>query len=1270
MGANLILPAGSAAASGGGDSTPAEDPVVRSLRFDGSAYLHRTVSSSETTWTLAFWMKRAWITPPDTNNRYVFSINDASGLYWGGAGIADGTLGYFRGGSSVTISTAKYTDPSSWYHVCLVCSSSTANLYINGELSPNMGSMSLSQNTVTSIRFANYGTSNSHKVEQYLADIYFIEGEAKSPTDFIKRGDYGNYIPKEYTGEFGTNGFHIDAQPANDSDWMVSSVDRNDGDTDFADMAKGRDVNVRGTPHHSIAVGNPFTGDDRAIYFDGSGDKIETGTTTDFNFGTGDFTIECWVNPSQSASQYEGLIASDNYGGSSGARWTVYQNYSNIQFWGFNSSGSYVTTTASSVLTVGQWQHIAVTRESGTLKIYVDGVEKQSSTSYSSYDFSDDTGLKLGNSYGSFSYQGYMYDVRVVNGTAITPPSGGPTSKLAAVTNTKLLLQPDKDDSSWDDESDNQTLTGSGDLSTVSPTASTPYDAAAKSTAIRLDSESLITETQMDFAISSSDTFTAEGWFYLPSSLPAYTPFFSTRHSGAVDGWQLSADSTASYWNFTEYSGSSATDTTVALPSTGEWFHLAIVKNSSSTDGVSVYVNGALKFTATSTSSMTSASSLTIGDYWGAGYNSYYPIDAYVYDIRFSKNEARYSGTSTSDWANFDEITAPFELNPVYIGGDQSGNKNHFTATNISSHDVMLDVPTKNYATMSPVSDYVSSGSNTFSEGNLRVDSTNAYNKIASTIAVSSGKWYAEVQGISGSADLMLGIGKQADIYSSLFTGQSGNYAYMIYCYDGRLQHNGNQGATGVGAVGDTDILQIALDLDNNKVWWGKNGTWVGTVGSSGGTTITSGEYFFLQGYRDEAQWNFGQDRSFSGTKTSGQDTSQSEFYYAPPTGFKSLNSSNLAAPTVTPTNHFDVLTYNGAYDDYMSYTGTDPQVITGTDFKPEIVWIKDRDNISSSYGSGYHGGYWFDNVMGTGYALNTDLDNSSHSGSSLASGNNGVDSFNSDGFTVDGAEEVNYMADTTYNYTPDTAERYVAWCWKLGKSGSSSTWASGNTDPDTEKYNDSAGVSIIDYYDSEYGGSAITLNHSLGAAPEFAIAFDYEGYTSGHYVWHKDLSSGNYLTLDSNSSQSSDTDYFPASPATATTFTLGTSISSGTQSHVALFTSVEGMVKVGSWVGNGSTDGPMVYCGFRPSLILAKAVNRSNSWYMWDDQRDGYNVTDAGLWADLSGAESHASTNKVDFLSTGFKLRGSGNGTNSSSNNNYIFIAWAHSPFKYANAR
>ena len=198
------------------------------------------------------------------------------------------------------------------------------------------------------------------------------------------------------------------------------------------------------------------------------------------------------------------------------------------------------------------------------------------------------------------------------------------------------------------------------------------------------------------------------------------------------------------------------------------------------------------------------------------------------------------------------------------------------------------------------------------------------------------------------------------------------------------------------------------------------------------------------------------------------------------------------------------------------------------------------------------------------------------------------------------------------------------------------------------------------------------------------------DGQDNGDWiVWHKDLSSGEYLFLNQNYSKRTEVSGYDLI-ATATSGTQhqvvvnnGTDGSSynyhylnsgpdvGTGEDYILYgwASVEGMVKIGSWVGNGSTDGPVVYCGFRPSLILAKAVNRSNSWYMWDDQRDGYNVTDAGLWADLSIAESHASTNKVDFLSSGFKLRGSGNGTNSSSNNNYIFIAFAHSPFAKANS-
>ena len=506
----------------------------------------------------------------------------------------------------------------------------------------------------------------------------------------------------------------------------------------------------------------------------------------------------------------------------------------------------------------------------------------------------------------------------------------------------------------------------------------------------------------------------------------------------------------------------------------GAWMHIAILINtdeSAAADRCKIYINGVREPSAnlSGTNPSSGATNHLLGKatttWYGSGSVNVqhcigdeadrfrYKYSGYLADFYFV------DGSAIEPVGNFTESTGYGSYKPKAfdmssysgnsfhlkfedssdIGSDSTSNSNDFSVTNLSSHDVMLDTPTKNYATMSPVSDYVNGGSNTFSEGNLRVDSTNAYNKIASTIAVSSGKWYAEVQGISGSADLMLGIGKQADIYSSLFTGQSGNYAYMIYCYDGRLQHNGNQGATGVGAVGDTDILQIALDLDNNKVWWGKNGTWVGTVGSSGGTTITSGEYFFLQGYRDEAQWNFGQDRGFSGTKTSGQDTSQSEFYYAPPEGFKSLNTSNLDAPTVTPSEHFNTVLWAGS--------GSQDNDISGVGFQPNFTWVKNR---TSNREHALH-----DSVRGAGKEIRSNSTNTESDKSTM------FGPFQSDGFRV--AES---SVGGAYN---DSGNNYVAWNWKAHQSPSSGSGSTTTYTVKVEDNSDDAWDSGGSYYDGSY---------------------------------------------------------------------------------------------------------------------------------------------------------------------------------------------------------
>lgn len=798
---------------------------------------------------------------------------------------------------------------------------------------------------------------------------------------------------------------------------------------------------------------------------------------------------------------------------------------------------------------------------------------------------------------------------------------------------------------------------------------------------------------------STNTTWTLAFWVKRATiSGPSQQQYIATWAISGSAGEGIAFRGTADSSNLDKigfWTGSTQHYSTAVYRDPAAWAHICISVNSGT---ATVYYNG--ESILSGMSGVQAWGSMRLGAWLNQNELEGYMAD--VYGIEGSALDHT-SFTESNDYGGLKPkaYTGSFGTNGFHlklddssdIGADDAGS-NDFTATNLSSHDVMLDTPTKNYATLNPLERTGTRDS--VSEGNLKTThlTTSGWGYISSTMGLPSGKWVWAVRmnsqggGIptvgfhktdnknftSGSA-ISLGY-SSTDSWAVLYT-QSG---YTTTLYNG----SSNTTSLDIGNFTNGDRMVVAVDIDAGKAWWGKfDGTtltWHNSGNPANGTnataTFTAGTAMTpaVSCYNNygSATCNFGQDATYAGEESPSTTYADSDgngsFDFQPPNGFLALCSDNLDAPTVTPSEHFDVLTYNGAYDNYMNYSGTSPQTITGTDFTPEIIWIKDRDNVSYDYGNGYHGGYWFDNVMGTGYALNTDLDNGSHYGSTLASGEDGISSFNSNGFTVDEADETNAAADSSgYGGSIDTYERYVAWCWKLGTTASS--WSGSGQDPDSEKYNASAGVSIIDYYDSVNDETAITLNHSLGAAPEFAIAFDYEGYTSGHYVWHKDLSSGNYLKLHTNSAQSSDTDYFPASPATATTFTLGTSISAYTQSHVALFTSVEGMVKVGSWVGNGSTDGPVVYCGFRPSLILAKAVNRSNSWYMWDDQRDGYNVTDAGLWADLSSAESNAATNKVDILSNGFKLRGSGNGTNSSSSNNYIFIAWAHSPFSKANS-
>ena len=747
---------------------------------------------------------------------------------------------------------------------------------------------------------------------------------------------------------------------------------------------------------------------------------------------------------------------------------------------------------------------------------------------------------------------------------------------------------------------------------------------------------------------------------------------FQASNSSNDDFLRFNNDNTLGYWIYQNGSHNHQGNTTAVFRDVSAWMHVCYVVDTAqatAANRVKIFVNGVSHTLSVypdqnrDCSVMNTAALHYIGRY-GNSASEY--ANLYIADVYFLDGEAVEpvgNFIESNDYGGYKpkEYTGSFGTNGFHlkfddssdIGADSTSNSNDFTTTNLSSHDVMLDTPTKNYATLNTVSDVVASGSNTFSNGNLTLSPSHADNKAASTIAVSSGKWYAEVR-YDSAGHQMAGIGRVDCLENTTnYIGESSSaFGYVIYRPTGDMYHNGSTTDIFSG-LSSGDILQIALDLDSNTVWWGLNGTWVGTVGSSGGTSITAAEYYFVQTYRNPCTWNFGQDNTFAGQFTGTPDND--EFAYEVPTGFNSLNSSNLDDPAVTPSENFNTVLYNGSYDSYNSI-GTATQSITGVGFSPDIVWIKDRDNQASNANS-YYGHYWFDDVLGAGSGLNIDAEQGISSGS-LNSSYSGVSTFDSDGFSIDEAEETNFAYDSTWSYSdPDTFERYVAWCWKLGTTASS--WSGSGQDPDSEQYNSDAGISIINYYDYDYAGTSITFNHSLGAAPEFAIALDYEGYHGANYAWHKDLSSGNYLELSGTGSQTSDSTYFPSSPATNTTFELGASLVDGIQSHVALFRSVEGYSK--AFESKSGSD--FCYLGFRPAFILLRRKSSSGDWLIFDSKRLGYNVDNNGLTASASNSEY--TTDYLDILSNGFNLK-----HNDLTGYDLIGFAVAEIPFKYSNAR
>ena len=1106
---------------------------------------------------------------------------------------------------------------------------------------------------------------------------------------------------------------------------LLIHSDTTDGSTTFTDSSSYTHALTAGNDAHHVA---PKIGTGMGVFDWPSSNYVVIPESTDWDFGSGDFTMECWVNMRSIDTIGEGFntfMWLGNY--QLDYKVSTTQLRIILQGAGHNLSSTWVPT-------MGTWYHIAAVRNGADLKLFVDGTQLGSTL-----DVSTDA-VPAGGSGSSFIgcrrpngdrfFDGYMDEVRVSKTARYTTTFTPSTTAFVDDVNTVLLMHMDG--------------TAFTDSSTNSPIETT----SPSFISFGQDTGYLKVPLSSDFNYGSAD-FTIECWMYnriVQGDNSFYTQCITTGNTGGMQiEWQA-ANGNIAVWDY-----SLASDWTI-LAGTGttptpvdQWYHFAFVRNG---DVFKMYINGvAGSTTRTQSGTMDQTLGPSIG--FHRSVSSRYLDDSLMAEFRIS-NIARYTG-------NFTPSTTPFTTDAntkLLIQGDwlggygadsSSNNKDHYISGMGDDHK-SIDSPMNNFATLNTVWRNHSGGSVTFSEGNLK--NWNQYGDVYwnSTMELpTTGKWYWECYGDANSTRFGLLMEDRPGVTNP--TPTTGN---KIWYWD----NNGVNYPYGTVVDGTAytlgTICGIGVDVDAGEIKFYKNGVLLYT-----GTNLNSEGYEFLRPifwHTDGSTiWaNFGQDSTFAGSKAGGaaaQDANNiGEFYYTPPAGHLALCTKNLSDPVIAdPSEHMNTVLYTG---------NSSTNVITGVGFKPDLVWIKGR-NV------GYYN-QLYDSVRGVNLALYSNEQDSEYVD------NDALMSFDSDGFTL-GAEDgcnnggtpTNYVSwvwkgnttpTQTYivtvagsmdyyidgfatakpilqlqeggTYTFDESDstnsshlfafsttadgtfgggtEYVTGVTHIGTPGQAGakttiTVASGapqlyyyckwhgsmggtaNTDGGSSNFqgniasavsaNQTAGFSIVSYKGDNITGS--TIGHGLSQAPDFVIAKTRD--SSMHWGAYRTVPGGsgnltNWAQLNTNGVFNNS--YFCDVNPTTLGLYAGSYANLLNEDFIAYcFHSVEGYSKIGSYTGNGNADGTFVYTGFRPAFILYKGIDSGTGWCIHDNKRDGYNQTNKRLFPDDNGVEATSTGNAVDFVASGFKLRSTGSTINGSGDT-YMYLAFAEAPFKIGNAR
>ena len=311
------------------------------------------------------------------------------------------------------------------------------------------------------------------------------------------------------------------------------------------------------------------------------------------------------------------------------------------------------------------------------------------------------------------------------------------------------------------------------------------------------------------------------------------------------------------------------------------------------------------------------------------------------------------------------------------------------------------------------------------------------------------------------------------------------------------------------------------------------------------------------------------------------------------------------------PSAHFQVHLYSGT-------SSTNAQTFGGnSDLQPDLVWLKGRSGTSS---------HVVVDTSRSGKELNPDNTDADENDA-------GFDTFNSDGFTVSGVD----------NHYNNNSYTYVAWCWKANGGTTSSN--TNGTITTTVQANATAGFSIATYTGV---GAARTIGHGLASAPKFMLIKNRTAAANWNTsCWFLTGDNDKKLILNITDAESSTSNFQDTDPS-STVVSIGGGNEVGGQwenvgnyNYIAYFwIPIQGYSKFGKYTGNGSTDGPFIYTGFKPAFTITKKSSDAGEWFGFDNKRNTYNPTDTRLELNDSAAEGTSSTRLIDVLANGCKIK------------------------------